>query len=197
MGNTINSLQELLEKIGEIEAHDGIVSLQSVLQKIGRRSFGPLLLVAGLVTVAPLIGDIPGVPTLMGLLVLLTAGQLLLGRQRFWLPRFILERSVPDSTLRKVLDRLQRPARFLDRLFRPRLMLLSTGPGVYLIAVACLLIAVIMPFLEAIPFSANGAAAALIAFGLSLIARDGILALFALLVTGMIFSLVIYQFAFT
>jgi hypothetical protein len=197
MDNTINSLQELLEKIGEIEAHDGIVSLQSVLQKIGRRSFGPLLLVAGLITAAPLIGDIPGVPTLMGLLVLLTAGQLLLGRQRFWLPRFILERSVPDSTLRKVLDRLQRPARFLDRLFQPRLMLLSTGPGVYLIAVACLLIALIMPFLEAIPFSANGAAAALIAFGLSLIVRDGALALFALLVTGMVFGLVIYQFAFT
>lgn len=32
---------------------------------VGRRSFGPTLLLAGLVTLAPIVGDIPGVPVLI------------------------------------------------------------------------------------------------------------------------------------
>lgn len=193
MDTEITSLQQLLEKIAEIDDRNDPVLLENVLQKTGRRSFGPMLLVAGLITGAPLIGDIPGVPTLMGLLVLLTAGQLLLGRREVWLPRFMLNRSIGHANLQKVLKRLDRPARFLDRLFRPRLMFMSSGPGAYVIAIACVLVAAVMPMMEAIPFSANGAAAALIAFGLALIARDGYLALFALLVTGTTFGVVIYQ----
>lgn len=191
---SIKSLEQLLLALEEIEDHGDRISLERVLQKIGRRSFGPLLLVAGLVTAAPLIGDIPGVPTLMGLLVMLSAGQLLLGRENFWLPRFMLDRSVTHHDLRRILGHLKRPARFLDRLFRPRLMQLTAGPGIYLIALACVLIAAVMPLLEAIPFSANIAALALIAFGLSLVARDGYLALFALIVTAAIFGLLVYQF---
>lgn len=39
---------------------------------------------------APIIGDIPGVPTLMAIIVLLVAGHLLIGRHQLWL----LERPV-------------------------------------------------------------------------------------------------------
>lgn len=41
--------------------------LHDVLDIIGHRSFGPLLLFAGIVMLAPVVGDIPGVPVLMGL----------------------------------------------------------------------------------------------------------------------------------
>src|SRR5690606_34742905 len=73
------NLEQLLDRIGEAarQHQDGGVSLDAILDEIGRRSFGPLLLVAGLITLAPIIGDIPGVPGLMGLLVLLIAGQVL------------------------------------------------------------------------------------------------------------------------
>lgn len=47
--------------------------------------------------------------------------------------------------------------------------------------------------LEVIPFSANVAGAALTAFGLSLIAHDGILALFAFAFTIATFGLVVYN----
>ncbi len=45
------------------------------MQAVGSRSFGPLLLVAGLVTLSPA-GDVPGVPTIMAAFVFLVAGQL-------------------------------------------------------------------------------------------------------------------------
>jgi len=52
------------------------------------------LLVAGLVMLAPIIGDIPGVPVMMGVLVVLMAGQLLFRREHLCLPRCLLKRSV-------------------------------------------------------------------------------------------------------
>ena len=50
----------------------------------------------------------------------------------------------------------------------------------FVIGIACVIIALILPLLEFIPFSANLAGIALTMFGLALIARDGYLALFAL-----------------
>lgn len=183
MNADIRSLQDLLQRLREIDGDQKSVRLEEILDRIGKRSFGTILLLAGLITLAPLIGDIPGVPTLMALLVLLTAGQLLAGRPSFWLPAFLLEHSLSNDRLNRALDRLEKPFRFIDGLFRPRLERLTRGAGAVVIALACLSIALIMPLLEFIPFSANLAGAALTAFGLAMIARDGYLALFALTAT--------------
>lgn len=43
------------------------------MDEVGRKSFGPLLLLAGLNMTAPVIGDIPGVPVILGVFVLLVA----------------------------------------------------------------------------------------------------------------------------
>ncbi|MFP4207308.1 MAG: exopolysaccharide biosynthesis protein [Wenzhouxiangella sp.] len=189
----IRSLQQLLDTLRTIDHDHSPVALDDILQLTGRRSFGPILLIAGLVTVAPLIGDIPGVPTLMALLVIVVSVQLLAGRRRIWLPRFLRERSITRPALEKTLDRLERPARFIDRFFHPRLSVLVMGAGSYLIGSSALLVALIMPMLEFIPFSATLAGAALIAFGLSLIARDGYLAIFSLATTAAVVMLVIYH----
>src|SRR6056297_132132 len=85
----IRSLRQLLDTLRTIDHDHNPVNLDDILQVTGRRSFGPVLLVAGLVTLAPLIGDIPGVPTLMALLVVLVSGQLLAGRRQIWLPGFL------------------------------------------------------------------------------------------------------------
>jgi hypothetical protein len=50
-----------------------------------------------------------------------------------------------------------------------------------------------MPFLEVVPFSANLAGAALAAFGLALISRDGLLALLAFALTFTTFAMVVYS----
>ena len=68
------NMQQLLEQIRESAAGAGRVSVNDILNGVGERSFGPVVLVAGLITLAPLIGDIPGVPTILGLVVLLTLG---------------------------------------------------------------------------------------------------------------------------
>jgi hypothetical protein len=187
------TVEQLLDRICEGGEGKEELSLRDVLRAIGRRSFGPLLLLAGLVTLAPLIGDIPGVPTVVGLFVVLTVGQLLFGREHFWLPRWLLNRSLQSAKLGKAVDVLRRPARFIDRLLRPRLQLLASQPATYAIAVMSLCVAGAMPFLEVVPFSANLAGAAFAAFGLALISRDGLLALLAFGLTFTTFAMVVYS----
>ncbi len=82
----------------------------------------------------------------------------------------------------------------MDRFLKPRLTLLTSDAMMYVVAVICIGIAAVMPVMEFVPFSANIAGIALTAFGLSLIARDGLLALIAYLFTAMIVVFVVYRF---
>lgn len=188
----VSDLEQMLERISGAARKREQVSLDVILDEVGRRSFGPMLLLAGLVAVAPVIGDIPGVPTIVGFFVVLIAGQLVFRRQQIWLPRWLLERSVQQDKLCKALEWMRKPARFVDRLLRPRLEPLIDGKGTYAMAIVCVLIGLAMPAMEVVPFSANLGGAALGAFGLSLIARDGLLALLGFIFTAATAGVVVY-----
>lgn len=184
----IHNLEQLLGRMALAAKAGGQVSLDDVLEVVGRRSFGPLLLVPGIVTVSPLVGDIPGVPVLMGVFIIVVAVQVLMKRPSFWLPGWLLRRSVKSATLKKAVTKLKKPARFIDRLIKPRLALLTGPVSAHLMAVCCILIAAATPAMELIPTSANWAGVAIIFFGLALIADDGLLALLAFLFTLGVFG---------
>jgi hypothetical protein len=187
-----HTIEQLLDRIEATTRSGNRIPLRAILQKVGQRSFGALVLMGGLVTLAPAIGDIPGVPTVVGLYVLLTATQVLLGRHHFWLPQWLLERSISPGKLSKAIGWIRRPARFLDRLLHPRLTLFVEGSGFYAMAFMCIVIAILMPFMELIPFSANGAGAVLTAAGLSLLAHDGLLALLAYIFMAITVAIALY-----
>lgn len=184
------NLTQLLQLLEHIERHNPKISVNDVLTAIGRRSFGPMMLVAGLITLAPLIGDIPGMPTLMALLVLLTAGQLLAGRTSFWLPGWLLRRNISRTTFDKALPYMKKPAGWIDRLLRVRLPWLTGYWGSRLTALTGIAIALAMPPMEFIPFSANGAGLALLLLGLGLVARDGLVLLIGFTLTVATFAIV-------
>jgi hypothetical protein len=175
-----SNLNGMLELMGTAAQDGEHVSVKDIVEALGSRSFGPMLLLAGLITLAPVIGDIPGMPTLMAAIVMLTTLQLLWGREHIWLPRWVLQRSVKSKKVHKAVDWLERPAGVVDGLLRPRLAMFVQGAGVYLIAVVSAAIALMTPGMELIPFSANLAGLAWTAFGLALIARDGLLAILAM-----------------
>ncbi|MCG7600378.1 exopolysaccharide biosynthesis protein [Halomonas sp. McH1-25] len=189
-------LQQMLERINQAKHHKGDqVSVGDVVSEVGSRSFGPLLVVAGIITAMPIVGDIPGVPTIMALFVLIVAGQLLFRREFFWLPDSLLKRSVAQDKLDKALKWMRPPARFIDRFLRPRLTAFTHGAGTYAVAAVCIVIALSMPPMEVVPFTANGAGLALTLFGLSLMANDGLLALLAFVSTAVTLGFVFYGLA--
>lgn len=177
------ALADIVDKITTAGDGDGDISVGEIVQSVGQRSFGPMLLVPGLIVLSPISG-IPGVPTLGAVAVLLIAGQMLIGRKCFWIPGFLSRRKVSQDRMQKARKFLMPIARFVDRLVGPRLSFLTDRPFNYLIAVTCVLIALIMPPLEAIIFANVVTSAAISAFGLALVARDGILAVIAFVLTG-------------
>lgn len=186
------NLQQMLDHIDQAaQAGNEKTTMQDVMSEVGRRSFGPALLVPGIITLMPLIGDIPGVPTVMGILVLSVAGQVLFGRRYFWMPAWILTRSVERQKIVKAVQWARPPARFVDRFLRKRLPVLTYGAGAFAIALCCIAIALIMPLMEFVPFTANVAGFALTLFGLSLMARDGVLAIVAFTLTVLAFGFVV------
>lgn len=181
--DSITHLDELLERLGEVDSEDDRVALGSMIEIVGEKTFGPLLVIAGLIAFSPLSG-IPGVPTMVALIVLLTTIQLLLGRKFFWLPRWLTRKTISRDKYEYSLKTIAPAARFVDRFFRPRLTCLTRRMGTYLVAISCILIAIAMPPLEIMPFAATIAGAAIVAFGLALMARDGFMTLLALLFTA-------------
>lgn len=186
-----SNLTELINTMERMEREKAKVSVDDVVHAVGRRSFGPLLLLAGLITLAPIIGDIPGMPTLMAALVLLTSVQLLLGRETFWLPKWLLSRSLSRTKFDKAIHYMKKPARWVDSLLGVRLAWMTGYIGIRVTAVMCLFIALAMPPMEFIPFSANGAGLALTLFGLGLVARDGIMLSLGFLLTGATLTVVL------
>ncbi|WP_104204046.1 exopolysaccharide biosynthesis protein [Billgrantia saliphila] len=189
-----HNIVELMQAIESIETPSGRIRFDEVLDAIGRRAFGPLLLLAGLVTLAPIISGIPGVPTLMALFTLLVCVQLLIGRRTFWLPRWLCNRTLPSDKVHKGLKWMYRPAEWVDRLLHPRITFMTGNLGMQLSALACVIIALAMPPMEFIPFSVNIAGVALTLFGLSFMARDGLLAILAFAITGLSLAVVLINF---
>jgi hypothetical protein len=186
------NLAELIAVIEAIESPSGQISFDEVLDAAGRRSFGPLLLLAGVVTLMPIISGIPGVPSLMGLFTLLVCVQLLIGRRTFWLPGWLRNRKLSSDKLRKGLKWMHKPARLVDRMLYRRLSFMVGKSSMQLIAVVCVLLALAMPPMEFVPFTVNIAGVALTLFGLALIARDGLLALIAFAISGTTMAGIIY-----
>jgi hypothetical protein len=75
-----HNLDQLLSLVCEAQPDRDRVSLGAIADAVGRRSFGSLLLLSGLIVLSP-IGDVPGTPTIMAAFIITIAAQLLVGRQ--------------------------------------------------------------------------------------------------------------------
>ncbi|MFN3276094.1 MAG: exopolysaccharide biosynthesis protein [Paracoccus sp. (in: a-proteobacteria)] len=155
-------------------------SLGQVIEALGRDSFLPNLMIPALAVVSPLSG-VPLFSSLCGITIALVSAQMLAQRHRIWLPGWLLSKRIDSGRLIGATQRMRRPARWLDRITRPRLRLLVRPPVLWLTQAICLICGLMMPFLELVPFTSSilGAVVCLLAFGM--LARDG---LFTLLGVG-------------
>ena len=185
------NLGDLLQRIAQVAAERDRVYFSTIMEALGTRAFGPVVLLIGVILVSPLSG-IPGLPTTMGLGLLLVSLQLVAGRDSFWLPRWLMNRHIPAAKLQKGLRWLERPARFVDWWLRPRFSVLASNGGAVGIAAVCVLLSLIMPALELVPFSTTAVGVAVAAFGLALVALDGLF-----VVIGVSYLLIVATLAVT
>jgi hypothetical protein len=177
-----SSVDSLLDSLQETTEGGGGVALGEIIEAIGDRSYGPLLLVPALVEMSPL-GGIPGVPTVLALIILIFAVQIVIGRQHLWLPRMLGDRKVSTRRLEKSLATLRPVARHLDRWFGRRLQWLAGAAAVRAAAVTIIVLCLSVPPLELLPFASAAPMLAIAMFGLAMTVKDGALMLGGFVVT--------------
>ncbi len=183
------NLREVLDRISETATGRPRVTLGAIIDTVGRRSYGPVLMIIGILLFSPLSG-IPGVPTLSGLLILFISVQMLVLSGGFWLPELLMNRSLPTEKLLRGIRFIEPAAEYVDARLHPRLVLVVRRPGSYLLGSVCVLIACAMPLMEIIPFSATAAGFAIAVFGLAMVSLDGLLAVLGLIYTVTIAGLI-------
>ncbi len=165
------------------------VKLGVLVNAVGRRSYGPLLLILGLFAISPAT-ILPFMTSIVAAITLLVALQMAAGLKRPWLPKRMLEICVPRRAFFMFLDRA-RPV--LDRidgdLLRQRWTFLTTPFCVNLVAL-CVIVAALITFpLSLIPFAPLAPGIAIVMFGLGMTARDGLWLAIGILLTAAAFVL--------
>lgn len=176
----VETVTDVLHQAREAGGSD-TVEVSDLVAALGKTSFGALLLVPGLIIVSPLSG-IPGLPTVGGITIALIAAQMVFGRRSLWLPAWILRRRMRKTVFDRAVDWLLGPARFVDRITRPRLGILVKPPFSIIPEALCMVCGLMMPVLELVPFSSTILATAVTFFAISLLVRDGLLAVIGITV---------------
>jgi hypothetical protein len=161
-----------------IEDHETI-SVDVLMTRFGGRALGALLLVFGLLCSLPLP---PGGTTIFGAPLVLLAPQLLFGRHSPWLPARLRQRRIETRHLRKGLRRVLPWLKRLEAVSRPRLPVLFSGVGQRVLGLVCTLFAIVL--ILPIPLGNLLPAAAVSVLSLSLVQRDGALALLGYALTA-------------
>jgi hypothetical protein len=148
------------------------LSIDEVLAHFGRRAFGAALFIFAVPNLLPLP---PGSSTVLGLPLLIISPQLMVGAKSPWLPRAVGARTVDLSVLRAACRKVAPWVERVERLTTRRLAFMFGFPGEIGIGLVCTLLAAIL--ILPIPLGNLLPATAVVILSLSLIQRDGLLAM--------------------
>ncbi len=172
------SIDEVIEELEDYAEHHRRVCIADILDEFGHRSYGPFLVLLPLIELTP-IGAIPGLPSLLALMIGIVALQLMLHRDHIWLPDFIQKRSIRGRNLASALHKIDGVAHFLDTCCAGRLKGLTHGIAVRVAGFCIILLSLTVPPLELVPFASSVPMLAIAAFGVALTVRDGLLMIVA------------------
>ena len=170
--NLSTVLDDIRDKV-ENDPTPEALTVDEILSSVGRRSYGPLLLVIGLFAISPAT-IVPGLTWLAAALTLVVAGQLALGFKTIWLPGGALRAEVPRQ---QVLDGIEKAgpwAHRVDAVLKPRWSFLTAPPFVNLVGLLCVAAALITFPLGFVPLAPLAPGFAVVFFGLGVTARDGL-----------------------
>lgn len=159
------------------------VTVNELLKAIGRRAHGPVFLLLGFIAVSPLT-IIPGANWFVATVILVFALQVVFGFRHPWLPKGVTEFKFKREHLVRGVAGAERYAHIIDALVKPRLTFLTDAPFIQLVALVCVLAALVTFPLGLVPFGPLLPSLTVLLFGLALTARDG----FVLLLAGCAFA---------
>ena len=173
----VRNLRTLLQSLCS-ETEGDSVSVGDLLNAVGRRSYGPVILLLGFIAISPLT-IIPGASVLVALITLIFTLQMVFGRPYPWIPKKALEFSFPRKHMVSGVEMADKYVVQIDRFLKPRLGFLTRPPFVNLVALACVGAALVTLPLSFIPFGPVVPSLTILRFGLAITARDGFIIILA------------------
>ena len=171
-------LSSVLDELAATGAREA-VSAGDVVEVFQHRSLGFLLTLFGLISALPIIGAIPGISILVATLILVVIIQSFVGGGSLWLPRFIRHRKLDRRRFDKSIEKARPWVEWIDRLLKPRLVAVVGGRTQrWSISAAATLLALTFYPLAFVPWGVTAPALGVLAFGLGMMACDGVLVLF-------------------
>ncbi|ELS02037.1 putative ABC-type transport system, permease component [Xenococcus sp. PCC 7305] len=168
------------------EERDSQVTLEDILSLTEERIFGFLLVILALPSALPI--PAPGYSVPFGIAIFFLASQLILGRQRPWLPAKMMKGSMKLETVqgfvKKGLPWLQR----VERLTKPRFAYICASlPGRILLgsAIALMSISMMLP----IPLTNTIPAIGIFVTAFGLLEDDGLISIFGLFICSVGFTI--------
>ena len=172
MNATTTHSSDILLEIANHKDLKGELTYQEILQILGERAFGIVLLFFALPSALPF-STVPGVSVVFSVPIALFSCQMVFARKTLWLPKIIAKRTIHQKTIPKAIHATVPYLTKIEYFLKPRwefmtcrLMEIINGTLIF-----CLAILLMLP----IPLSNFIFAALLIIFSLGLIERDGLL----------------------
>ena len=152
--------------LAEEAGPDGL-TIRDVLDRLDERAFGVAILIMAIPCLIP---GLYGPPQILGVPIILLAGQMMLGRSEPWLPEALLNRRLSKTWLDGMAGFAAKRMGWFERLSKPRLSFFAQGLGERLAAFFMILatVTIVLPMTNTIP----SVALALLATGV--LQRDGL-----------------------
>lgn len=155
------------------------VSVKEIIDALDARSFGLATLMFALPSVVPMP---PGVPTVVGICLLIVSFQMVIGREDLWLPGILSKRTFDRKSLVKAFEGLAPRLQGIERIAKPRLLFMTGRTGAVMIGIIVLIMAIVL-ILPLPPGGNFPPALACAVLGMGLAQRDGVIVLIGLVVS--------------
>ena len=162
------------QRLAQIVAEDGPdrLSFTELAKQLHARAWGGLLVIFAAINVIPLP---PGASIFFAIPLIIVTTQMAFGRASPWFPARIDRRGVTKHDLSRLIEKMEWLEVRVERMFRPRLAVLTGPTASRLIGIVCFVLAL----LTTLPIVHVAPAAVIVLFGLALIYRDGVLVIAA------------------
>lgn len=181
-GVSLSSLLQALDDGGG----DGRVSVAELVGHFGTRAFGGVMFVFSLLNLLP---SPPGTSTILGAPLLILSPQLAFAASTPWLPGFITRRTLDRARLNRACRRAAPWMLRVEQMTRPRLGFMFGPLGDLMIGAVCTVLALVLVL--PIPLGNMLPAASIAVLSLSLVQRDGALALIGYLLAAISFGVLV------
>ena len=147
------------------------VAVSEIIDALDARSFGLAVLLFALPSVVPMP---PGVPTVVGIILLIVSIQMVFGREDLWLPGILAKQKFDRKSLVGAFTGLAPKLAVIERVMKPRLLFMTGRVGSIFIGIIVLVMAVVL-ILPLPPGGNFPPALACAVLGMGLAQRDGVI----------------------